>query len=146
MNRRGLYSLLGLACVAGYGWLYFTMTLAAGLATSYTTTPTSASSTGVCLVKHVTSLPCPSCGSTRSVLTILQGDWWGAFLLNPLGYLITAMLVILPLWILFDVITKQSSLFNLYQKAERISRRPVYAIPLILLVLVNWIWNIVKGI
>lgn len=137
---------MGLACVAGYGWLYFTMTIAAGFATSYTPTPTSPTSTGVCWVKHVTSLPCPSCGSTRSVLTILQGDWWGAFLLNPFGYLITAMLVMLPLWILFDLLTQRSSLFLVYQKTERIIRRPLYAIPLGLLVLVNWIWNIVKGV
>ena len=146
MNRSSLYGLMGAACLVGYAWLYFTIMFTAGFATSYAITPAPVSSTGVCLVKHVTSLPCPSCGSTRSVLTILQGDWWGAFLLNPFGYLITAMLVLLPLWILFDLITQRSSLFLVYQKAERTIRRPLYAIPLILLVLINWGWNIVKGL
>ena len=146
MNRSRLYGLMGAACLVGYAWLYFTMRLAAGFATSYTITPTPVSSTGVCLVKHVTSLPCPSCGSTRSVLTILQGDWWGALLLNPFGYLIAAVLVMMPFWILFDLLTKKSSLFIFYQKVERIISKPVYAIPLILLVLVNWAWNILKGL
>lgn len=141
MNKGKLYRWIGTACAAGYTWLFYVMKPAPGFAYEAAETPTS-----VCLVKHVTSIPCPSCGSTRSVLAMLQGDWWGAILLNPMGYLIAAVLVIAPLWILFDILTKRSTLFHSYQRAECTIAKPSYAIPLLLLVAVNWIWNIVKGI
>lgn len=120
----------------GYAWLYYEMKLATE----------AASSAGVCLLKHVTSLPCPSCGTTRSVMAMLQGDWWQAFFLNPFGYLIAGILLLVPLWILFDLFTKRSTLFNAYHKIERGVVKPVCAIPLVVLVLINWIWNIMKGL
>ncbi len=55
-------------------------------------------------------------------------------------------MVISPLWILFDVIFKKSSLLKIYNKTELLLRRKYIAAPLIMLVLVNWIWNICKGL
>ena len=43
-----------------------------------------------CLFKTVTTLPCPSCGLTRSGLAMGQGDWLAAFRLHPLGPLFVA--------------------------------------------------------
>ena len=39
-----------------------------------------------CLVRAVTGVPCPTCGSTRSVLAIGKGDIAGAFMANPLVF------------------------------------------------------------
>jgi hypothetical protein len=69
-----------------------------------------------------------------------------AFFLNPFGYLIAFILLAAPLWILVDLCRRSQTLFDFYQKAEKFLRRPAVAIPLILLVLVNWIWNITKGL
>lgn len=135
MRRNTLYRLLGASCVVGYGWLYYEMKLAAAT-----------SSIGVCLVKHVTAIPCPSCGTTRSVVAMLQGDWGQALLLNPFGYLIAAILLLAPVWILFDLFSKRATLFQAYQYLERVVRKPFYAVPLVMLVLANWIWNIMKGL
>jgi len=58
---------------------------------------TSGFSTGpsVCLFRNVTGLPCPFCGSTRSVGHILQGEFSAAVYSNPLGYFGLAFLVVL---------------------------------------------------
>jgi hypothetical protein len=58
---------------------------------------TSGFSTGpsLCLFRNVTGLPCPFCGSTRSVGHILQGEFSAALHSNPLGYLGLAFLVVL---------------------------------------------------
>jgi hypothetical protein len=49
----------------------------------------------VCLFRNVTGLPCPFCGSTRSVGHILQGEFSAALYSNPLGYFGLAFLVVL---------------------------------------------------
>jgi hypothetical protein len=122
--------------MAGYIWLIITYyrIVAAGLEPD------------VCLFKRVTGIPCPSCGSTRSVLSFLKGDIVGAILLNPFGIIIVCILLVVPFWILFDVLSHKDSLFNFYTRTEFFLKRKWIAIPAILLVLLNWIWNIIKGL
>lgn len=124
------------ACTAGYIWVYLGMEL--NLAET--------NSAEVCLFKYVTNIPCPSCGSTRSVISIIKGDFATSMLLNPLGFVIVFIMLVAPSWILIDIVTKKKTLFNLYQGIELLLKKPRYAIPLILLVMMNWIWNITKGL
>ena len=136
MGRYKLYVLLSAACAAGYIWLAIT----------YHQLVSKSFEPGVCLFKRITTIPCPSCGSTRSVLSILKGDFAGALLLNPFGIILVSILVIAPIWIFYDVVSRKETLFNAYTKAELFLKRKWIAIPAILLVLLNWIWNISKGL
>ncbi len=45
-----------------------------------------------------------------------------------------------------DVLFNKQTLYNFYQRMERFVRKPHYAIPLAILVIANWIWNISKGL
>jgi hypothetical protein len=136
MVRNKLYLLLLTACVAGYIWLVFT----------YYRIVTLALDPGVCSFKRATGIPCPSCGSTRSVLSVLNGDIAGALLWNPFGIIIVFILLVSPVWVLFDVLSHRDSLFKFYIRTELFLKRKWIAIPAILLVLLNWIWNIFKGL
>jgi hypothetical protein len=136
LARNKLYSILFIACLAGYIWLYF----------SITKNITENKSVDVCLIKHVTNIPCPSCGSTRSVISLTKGDFIGALKFNPIGYLVAIIMLIAPIWIISDTIKRTKTLFNFYLKIETYLKRPKIAIPLILLVIINWIWNITKGL
>ena len=51
-----------------------------------------------------------------------------------------------PIWIAFDIAAKKKTLFKFYKKIERYLQKPRYAIPLLLLIIINWIWNITKGL
>ncbi len=135
MNRNRLYAFLSAACAIGFVWLALTYIHGAG----------SGDEPGVCLFKRITHIPCPSCGSTRSVLSLLKGDLTGALFLNPFGVIILTIMVVVPLWILFDVLGKKATLFRFYKSTESFLRRKWVAIPLVLIVLLNWIWNICKG-
>jgi hypothetical protein len=115
--------MLLIACLAGYVWLYY----------SITNNITEKKSVEVCLIKHVTNIPCPSCGSSRSVISLIKGDFIGALNFNPIGYLVAIIMLIAPI-------------FDFYLKIETYLKRPKIAIPLILLVIINWIWNITKGL
>lgn len=136
LNRNKLYSILLIACLAGYIWLYF----------SLTKNITENKSVEVCLIKHVTNIPCPSCGSSRSVISLIKGDFIGALNFNPIGYLVAIIMLIAPIWIIVDTIKRTKTLFDFYLKIETYLKRPKIAIPLILLVIINWIWNITKGL
>ncbi len=91
-------------------------------------------------------MPCPSCGSTRSVMAITQGNISEALYFNPLGIFIAAIMLITPLWLGLDVFTKKNSLLRFYVKMEMALKKPLVALPLIALVLINWAWNIAKGL
>jgi len=134
LNRNKLYLILLIACLAGYIWLYF----------GFKNEITENNSVKVCVIKYVTNIPCPSCGSSRSVISLIKGDFISAFKFNPIGYLVAIIMIIAPIWILTDVIKKNKTLFDFYLKTEKYIRKPNIAIPLILLVIINWIWNIVK--
>ncbi|MBA4411061.1 MAG: hypothetical protein C0397_16765 [Odoribacter sp.] len=136
MARNKLYVLLSSACAAGYIWLMLTYHRNVSLALE----------PGVCLFKRVTGVPCPSCGSTRSVLSILNGDIFGAILWNPFGIIIVSILLVFPVWMIGDVLSRKNTLFNAYNRTELFLKRRWIAIPAILLVLLNWIWNIFKGL
>jgi len=57
-----------------------------------------------------------------------------------------AVLVLAPIWMISDLLSKKDSLFHFYNRAELFLRQKWIAIPLILLVIMNWIWNIYKGL
>ena len=135
-SRNKLYAILFAACIAGYIWIYYGLT----------TVQASNGSFEGCFIKQLTNIPCPSCGSTRSVLSLLNGEFVKALQLNPFGYIIAVVLVFSPLWICFDLLTNRKTLFALYQRAEETLKKPQFAIPLSLLVIINWIWNISKGL
>ena len=136
MVRNKLYAILAAACAAGYTWLLLT----------YYRNISNESDFGVCLFKQVTGIPCPSCGSTRSVLALLKGDFAGALFWNPFGILIMLILIISPVWMIYDIVLRKESLYNFYIRSEQFFKRKWIAIPAIILVLLNWIWNIYKGL
>lgn len=135
MARNKLYAILSSACAAGYIWILLTYHRhELALAPS------------VCIFKQVTGIPCPSCGSTRSVLSFLDGDFFNALIWNPFGIIIILFLLITPFWLLFDLLKKTDSLYHFYYRTEQVLKQKWVAIPLIVLVILNWIWNIYKGL
>lgn len=125
-----------IACIAGYTWLYFVLS----------NEKSESKQIQVCLIKQFTNIPCPSCGSTRSIILLTKGNFIQALNVNPMGVIIAIIMLISPIWIIGDMITKKKTLFDFYLKAESYLKRPRYAIPLLLLVIINWVWNIAKGI
>lgn len=64
----------------------------------------------VCLFHHWTSLPCPTCGSSRMVRALLAGDIAGAASLNPLVF---SVFVLVSGW---AVLSTVQVLFRLPQR------------------------------
>ena len=43
---------------------------------------------GLCIFRRVTGIPCPSCGMTRSFISLFSGDIASAFFMHPLFWLV----------------------------------------------------------
>lgn len=134
MTAARLYSVIGLTCVAGYSWLAFVQFVP------------QLSGFGVCIFKHIAGIPCPSCGVTRAIQLLLQGNVRESLLMNPLGILVALLAVIVPIWIAADFLLHKQTFFRVYKQSETIIRRPTVATVLILLVVTNWFWGISKGL
>lgn len=67
----------------------------------------------LCPLKNLTSLPCPGCGITRSMVLFAHGDWAQAISFHPLG-----PVVYLLFWMAFIF-----GLRSIKQKEQRIPSR-----------------------
>ena len=134
MTKNKLYAIISIACFLGLAYLFYKINYS------------ESSHLTVCIIKNVTGYACPSCGTTRAVQLFLQGEIAASVLMNPFGILVAILMIISPIWILFDLITKKETFFFWYKKTEEIIRIKWIVIPLILLVILNWIWNIYKGL
>ena len=85
-----------------------------------------------CLLHRLTGHPCPTCGSTRVVMTLARGAWIDALRLNPLmalGFLLAS------LWMGLRTVTARMLTLELSPPERRVA--------LILgvgLLLANWAW------
>lgn len=96
----------------------------------------------VCPFKNLTGYPCPGCGGIRATIQLLQGNIVEAFYINPLA-VVAELLVLLGLfWWIVDKLRGTHSL-------NKITHKPlptVVYVVLVVAVLLNWYWNIQKGL
>ncbi len=136
MQRNKLYSLVLIASLAGIIWISWNLINESNSNLIYTT----------CIIKSATNVPCPSCGTTRSIITLIKGDIIESLSVNPLGILLSMIVIVFPIWVLLDFIQMKSRFLYFFQNAEKFFQRREVAITSIILILSNWIWNIYKGL
>ena len=136
MQKKWLYFFVIVCSLAGSAWVAWNRV-------NYVPTDPH---TGInmCLFRAATGLPCPSCGTTRSVLDITRLDFADALHTNPVGFIIAFVIIIFPFWVLYDLSANKSTFYNFYITAEATIRKRWVTISLVLLVAANWIWNIYK--
>ena len=137
LNRNKLYLILLLACFAGYVWVYYNYTYNLDNFNNGINT---------CIIKQVTGIPCPSCGATRSIISLLQYNLEEALYWNPIGIILVIIMTISPIWIVFDYLRKKDSLYIFYRRVEVLFRNKYIVGIAIFLILANWIWNYQKGL
>ncbi len=135
MNRNKLYLLFGFALAVGYGWLAWSISQHHE---HHDFSP--------CIFKNVTGIACPSCGTTRSILHLSQGYFKEAVLINPIGIIIAIVMTVVPLWLAYDLLFKKDTLYKGYKKFESVLQIKWVAIILVILIIMNWVWNIHKGL
>ncbi|MCL5029672.1 MAG: DUF2752 domain-containing protein [Bacteroidetes bacterium] len=137
MSKKNLYTFLLLLSLAGYIWI----------AWNVVDNSKKKHTADFCLFKTVTHIPCPSCGTTRALVLLVNGQIQKSILTNPFGMLAALALVIIPLWIILDIIRNKESFLKYYKLTEQIIIKNKWiSITAVTIVLLNWIWNIAKGL
>ena len=136
MRKKTLYFfILGFA-LTGYAWI----------ALNYQLLKAERPALNVCLFKLATGLPCPSCGTTHSVISITRGNFKTAVHQNILGFPAAILLLVLPVWVLFDLILRKEHFYVFYLQVESFLRKKIVAFPLIIFILANWAWHIYQSL
>jgi hypothetical protein len=132
ISKGALYRLVAITCTVIYTWVGFNLTKAS---------ITGQFAPEVCLFKRTTGVPCPFCGTTRSIMSILKGEWVQSILLNPLGLILTCIAVILPIWMLVDYLRGANSFYNLFNAiAHRFSFRG-FMLLILFIIAMLWVWQ-----
>lgn len=69
-----------------------------------------------CFFKYLTNIPCPGCGLTRSILSILRLDLISAIKYNILGIPLFIAIIILNIHLIKDIIYSKKSTITLIHK------------------------------
>lgn len=95
-----------------------------------------------CPLKTLTSLPCPTCGTTRMVTALFQGNFAEALRNNPLLFLLVSSLVPVSIYstgVFLKIFPRFSNSLFWRRNGVRIIRFGAF------LLLLNWIFLIVDG-
>lgn len=93
-----------------------------------------------CPLREVTSIPCPSCGSTFAITCYANGHWQEGVLANPLLALIGVTYVLSLLWTL--AVTVVPSWHGEFQFSGREKKAVRWLAAL--LIVINWVWLLIR--
>lgn len=94
----------------------------------------------LCPLKRLLGVPCPTCGTTRAVALLLQGDVCGAFEMQPLAMTVVALLVPMSMAVRLALGAHRAKRLWL-----SIVRLPVFWFAVVIVILSNWVYVIVWG-
>ena len=97
-----------------------------------------------CLFKEITHLPCPACGTGRGLQSVMKGNFLEGLIINPLliFYLITPIVIYVTLK---DLMMYKSVTLSLLEKVDYVIKKNFWLkTTLILMFLINWVWNFYK--
>ena len=95
-----------------------------------------------CPFHKITGVPCPGCGGVRATKLLLSGDFKMALYTNPLSVLVCITIPFLFIGIWIDYIKGTNKIETFLKKRWNTTT----TIFIILIILLNWIWNIQKGL
>lgn len=88
-----------------------------------------------CLLRRTTGVPCPTCGSTRSVLALLRGDVAGSLQASPLLWIAGTLLI---------VIAARRFLGGPSDPRPGTGIQPRHLLLGLALLLANWVWVLTR--
>jgi hypothetical protein len=95
-----------------------------------------------CIFRRVTGIPCPSCGTVHSIISIAHGRFSQALEENPMGYAGLLMVAVIPWWVLADLLLSRDSFYRFYLGTEKVLKRKTVIIPLLLIIMLLWAFRL----
>ena len=101
-----------------------------------------------CPFKSIMGFACPGCGTTRGFYAIIiHHDIHEAIVrYNALSVIEIPMLILLSIMLALDFLMHKHMLYDICIKIDIALKQKRILIPIILLIIANWGWNILKDI
>ena len=99
-----------------------------------------------CIFNTITGYPCPACGTRRALLSLLKGDIYTSVLINPYGLLFALLVIFYTTGLISDFVRKNRQFRDWLKRSEQLLANKYILMLIILLMLLNWMWNIHKGL
>lgn len=131
LKKIHFYTILIVVCFISYSWIILNVI-------NY---KKSTFSLSICTLKNITGVPCASCGTTRSILYFFKGDFLNAIFYNPLGVLVSLILLAIPPYLIYELFTKKNIVYKKYYTTQLNKKFWLY---IILSFGLAWAWNIYK--
>lgn len=93
-----------------------------------------------CVFKKIFNIPCPVCGLTRAFKSIIKLDLIGAFHYNALSVIIFVLLLVFNIYLIYDIV------MNKKKTDQFINNLGKNYILIIIILLINGIINIMRGL
>jgi len=132
MSRRRLYFLVLCLGLAGQIWIFY----------SYYKLEKQEEAFNTCIFRRVTGLPCPSCGTIHSIVSILHGDFRKAVNENPLGFAGFLLAAIVPYWILADLALGRESFYYFFLRADKLLKKRWLLFSILSLITLLWFYKL----
>lgn len=95
-----------------------------------------------CPFKAVTGLPCPGCGGLRVFELLTRGEVARALWTNPLSVAVVVFFVVSGVWLFVDIVRGERTWLDFWRRPW-----PRWAVVVaVAVLLLNWGWNIFKGL
>ncbi|MBR4787129.1 MAG: DUF2752 domain-containing protein [Bacteroidales bacterium] len=95
-----------------------------------------------CPFHRITGLPCPGCGGVRVIHALMAMDIKGALNINPLSVILCILIPVFLILSWVDYFKNTHMMHNIMAKIAH----PIITFFIILVIIVNWFWNIYKGL
>lgn len=96
----------------------------------------------ICLFKALFHIPCPGCGLTRSFFSLMSLDFKSAFYYNALSIPLAIFFIIATIWLIIDLVRHK----NTFSQAMHFKLSKKMIAIFVIITIINWIFNIYKGI
>lgn len=99
-----------------------------------------------CVFKSATGYACAGCGISRAISLAFSGEFLASLQTNPMGIFLLLIAVFCFSLLISDTFTSQKNLYKVYLWFNRKLKNFWVIFFFVLLFVVNWVWNIIKGI
>jgi hypothetical protein len=87
-----------------------------------------------CVFRGISGIPCPTCGATRSLLSLTKGNFAGALTMNPLVAILVPPAVVLCAYSIITLLFGMRRMTFIFSEREKDGIR----IAAVMIVLLNW--------
>ena len=94
----------------------------------------------LCVFKHLTGLPCLTCGMTRSWVAVMHGELAQALAWNPAGAALCALTLLGTVYLLARAVGAPAVRLDASRREGR-----ALAIGVVVVVIVNWLYVLASG-